>query len=91
MIMNTRPAIGVVVIISHNNKILLGKRISNLGGGTWAPPAGHLEFGETPEECAYRETLEEVGIIITNLRRGPYTNDIFIDNQKHYITLFFFR
>ena len=88
--MNIRPAIGVGIIISHNNKILLGKRINSHGSSTWAPPGGHLEFGETPEECAQREVMEEVGIKITNLRRGHYTNDIFIDKQKHYITLFFF-
>ncbi|CAM0117563.1 NUDIX hydrolase [Rhabdochlamydiaceae symbiont of Dictyostelium giganteum] len=30
----------------------------------WLPPGGHLEEGETPPECAYREALEETGIEI---------------------------
>ena len=35
-----------------------------------------------------REVMEEVGIKIKNIRLGPYTNDIFSKDNKHYITLF---
>ncbi|MBF0314928.1 MAG: NUDIX domain-containing protein [Oligoflexia bacterium] len=80
--------VGTGVLIFKEKKILLGKRVGAHGAHTWAPPGGHLEFGEEPEECAKREVLEEVGIEIKNIRRGPYTNDIFISEKKHYITLF---
>jgi len=38
--------------------------------------------------CARRELFEETGIKIKNIRFGPYTNDIFKKEKKHYITLF---
>lgn len=69
-------------------KFLFGHRLSKHGCGTWAPPGGHLEFGETPEQCAARETYEETGIILipNQFRIVGVTNDIFSDN-KHYVTV----
>ena len=86
--MNERPLIGVAVIVIKNGKVLLGKRKDSHGEGTWAFPGGHLEFGETLENCARREIFEETGVTIKNLRCGPYTNDIFSKAGKHYVTLF---
>lgn len=83
-----RPKIGVSVIVMKDNQVLLGKRKSGAGIGTWGFPGGHLEYAEGIEECARREVMEETGMEITNLRVGPYTNDIFTTEQKHYITLF---
>jgi 8-oxo-dGTP diphosphatase len=44
--------------------------------------------GETPVDCARREVLEETGLVIKDIRVGPWTNDIFHETNKHYITLF---
>jgi 8-oxo-dGTP diphosphatase len=66
----------------------MGKRKHGHGSGTWQFPGGHLEFNETIEDCARREVLEETGVRIKSLRLGPYTNDMFVKEQKHYITLF---
>ncbi|KEQ16250.1 nucleotide triphosphate diphosphatase NUDT15 [Endozoicomonas numazuensis] len=82
------PKIGVAVIVIRDSKILLGRRINSHGQGQWAFPGGHLEFGESPEECGIREVMEETGLNINQLRTGPYTNDVFITEGKHYITLF---
>ncbi|NQT68565.1 MAG: NUDIX domain-containing protein, partial [Desulfobacteraceae bacterium] len=46
------------------------------------------EFNESIKDCARRELSEETGIKIKNIRVGPYTNDIFKKEKKHYITLF---
>lgn len=82
------PRVWVGVFVIKNGKILLWKRKSKHGFGEWAPPGGHLELWETPEECAKREVFEETGIVLENIILGPYTNNFFRDTGKHYITLF---
>jgi len=83
-----RPKVGVGVLIYKDDKLLLGLRKGSHGSGTWHPPGGHLEFGESVEETAIRETFEETGLNIKALKRGPWTNDIFTEENKHYITIY---
>ncbi|MCL6269181.1 NUDIX hydrolase [Sansalvadorimonas sp. 2012CJ34-2] len=83
-----RPAIGVGAIILRGNKVLLGLRKGKHGDGCWQFPGGHLEYGEAIEECARREVLEETGLNLENILIGPYTNDVFAKDKKHYVTLF---
>lgn len=85
--MPNKPQVGIGVIIIKDGKILLGQRKNAHGEGSWCPPGGHLEFGETWEKCAERETEEETGLKIKNIRFGTATNDIFAQEQKHYITV----
>ncbi len=63
-----RPKVGVSVLVFKNNKVLLGKRKGSHGEGEYASPGGHLEFGESIEDCARRECLEEAGIKIKNIK-----------------------
>lgn len=88
MVPKSRPQVGVAVFIIKNDQILLGKRKNAHGAGTWSTPGGHLEWGESLEACGVREVLEETGLVIANIRRGPYTNDIFEIEHKHYITVY---
>jgi 8-oxo-dGTP diphosphatase len=83
-----RPKVGVGVFIKKDGKILMQKRQGAHGEGSWGLPGGHLEFGESEIGCAERETKEELGINITNVVKGPYTNDIFESEDRHYITIF---
>jgi 8-oxo-dGTP diphosphatase len=85
---NQRPKVGVGVIIKKDGKVLFGKRKGSHGEGTWSLPGGHLEFRETLEECAKREVLEETGLEIVNIKQETFTNDIFPEEQKHYITAY---
>ena len=83
-----RPYIGVAIIVVREGCVLLGKRRNAHGAGTWQFPGGHLEFGESIEACARRELYEETGLTALSLRRGPFTNDVFENEGKHYVTLF---
>jgi 8-oxo-dGTP diphosphatase len=80
--------VGVGVLICRGDRVLLGRRRGSHGAGTWAPPGGHLEFGESAEACARRETAEETGLVLGDVARGPYTVDAFPAEGKHYVTLF---
>ena len=85
--MENRPKVGLGVFIIKDGKVLLGKRKNSHGGGTWCFPGGHLEFNESWEDCAMRETREETGLEIRNIRFGTITNDIFEKENKHYVTI----
>jgi len=63
-----RPKVGIGVMIFKDGKVLMGKRKNAHGEGEYSFTGGHLEFGETFEECAIRETREEAGIEIENVR-----------------------
>lgn len=72
--MPERPKVGVGVLIFKDGKILLGKRKNAHGEGEWGGPGGHMEFGETIEECAICETKEETGIEIKNIHVVSFSN-----------------
>lgn len=82
--------VGVAAIVRRGDSILMGLRKGSRGAGTWSFPGGHLEVGETVAGCASRELLEETGLNIrpNSFRRYGFTNDIFEDEGKHYITLY---
>ncbi len=83
-----RPRVGVGVLVLRDGLVLLGKRLGAHGAGSWAPPGGHLEFGETIAQCAMREVLEETGLVAHDVREGPYVNTVFANEGLHYLTVF---
>jgi len=82
------PLVGNAVWIKKDDKVLLAIRshAKRAGGGTWHPPGGHLEMFETIEECAVRETKEEAGIEVSNLRLMTIDEDPYREAGTHYIT-----
>jgi len=56
--------------------------------GTYALPGGHLDFGESFEQCAAREVKEETGLNVQDVRFLTATNTVFGDTGKHYVTIF---
>jgi len=87
--------VGFGVMILKNNKILLGQRHldpakadSELHGeGTWTMPGGKLEFGESFEDGAKREVLEETGVDISSekIEIISLSNDMVPD--AHFVTI----
>ncbi len=81
-----RPKVGVGVIIVRDGKILIGERVGNHGSGTFMIAGGHLEFGETFEEAAKREAIEETGLQDIEVKGiVSISNDIAYD--KHYVSI----
>ncbi len=85
---NLETRIGVGVLVVRGGRLLLGKRLSSHGSDTWAPPGGHLEAGESVEDCAVRELLEETGLAGRVIGAGPYSVDDFPEIGRRYVTLF---
>lgn len=54
-----------VIVQPKTGRILIAKRIEgDTYGGYWEFPGGKIKSGESPENCAVRETFEEVGLRI---------------------------
>lgn len=86
--MNHKVAgVGVGVIIVREQKLLLQRRIGSHGEGTWSCPGGHIDLGESIEDCAIRETREEVGVKIAGGQFFCITNDLFPKEGRQYITV----
>lgn len=90
---NKKIGVGFGVMLIKDNKVLLGKRnddsekASSLlnGAGKWTMPGGKLHFGETFEDGAKREVLEETGIKINSAKVIAINNDIV--ETAHFVTI----
>jgi len=91
----SRPLIGVGVVIWRGQQILLGKRPGKRPGkrsshsdeSVWQFPGGHLEADESVTGCAAREVKEETGLIVQEFRHLGYTEKTFTVADKQYMTL----
>ncbi len=67
---------GFGVMVMRDGKILLGRRHSDAekasselrGEGTWTMPGGKMDFGESFEDGAKREVLEETGLHLDEIK-----------------------
>ncbi|MDD3102441.1 MAG: NUDIX domain-containing protein [Patescibacteria group bacterium] len=88
-----KVGVGFGVMLIKEGKILLGKRHvdpekadSELHGeGTWTMPGGKLEYGESFEDGARREVLEETGIQLNEMKVICINNDK--NEHAHFITI----
>lgn len=84
-----RPKVGVAVIVDYRGQFLLGRRKNTgAGDGLWALPGGHLEGGETWEQCAIREMAEETGLEVVNPRFVTVLNVINHFDKKHFVDIY---
>jgi 8-oxo-dGTP diphosphatase len=70
------PVVGVGAVVIKDGKVLLVKRGIDPNKGLWAIPGGSLKLGETLQEGAEREILEETGITI-RAKEPVYSFDFF--------------
>ena len=59
-----RPVVGIGAVVIHEGRVLLVRRGVAPSRGLWAVPGGSLELGETLQQGAEREILEETGVAI---------------------------
>jgi MOSC domain-containing protein YiiM len=80
--------VGVGVVVSHGNAVLLARRRSSHGAGTWSTPGGPPREDETIEECALRELHEETGLVGAQPRLLGETVNHFPESGLIYRTTF---
>ncbi|ELY66052.1 8-oxo-dGTP diphosphatase [Natronococcus jeotgali] len=70
--------------VDGTEEVLLIEKRRGLGEGWYNGPGGKLEAGETPRECAVRETREEVGLEIdpADLEKAAEL-DFRLDGERH--------
>lgn len=92
--MERKIGVGVgVLILNSEGKILLGKRHDDYikasselkGAGKWTMPGGKLDFGESFEEAALRETEEETGLKLRKVEVIALNSDQ--TDSAHYVTV----
>ena len=85
--------IALVLLVDPSGAVLLQHRDEHAAASpnVWSLPGGHLEPGETPQEAARRELLEETGLTADELHSlwsGPRPSE---DGFPHTVTVHVFR
>ena len=83
-----RPVVGLATLFIKDGKILLAERRAGKRQGWLNCPGGHFEWGETFEECAKRETLEETGMVLTKCEFLTAANGLALDEDHHYVMIY---
>jgi mutator protein MutT len=61
-----------IAIVTRGREILICQRKSDATlADFWEFPGGKIEPGETPAQCASREVLEEVGLVVETVESMP--------------------
>ena len=78
-----------VLIVNKESKLLL---VANSEKLSWFTPGGRVEPEETLEEAAIRETYEETGLTVDNLKL-VYVREALDNNEEkpqHHVCFYFF-
>ena len=83
------PVIAVGAVVIKDGKVLLVKRGKAPSKGLWAIPGGRVELGETLQQAAEREILEETGLTI-KAKEPVFVFDMVAKDEKgmvkyHYV------
>lgn len=88
------PLVGVGVMLTRDDSLLLVKRKYDPDAGYWAIPGGHLDLGEKVEDAAEREAYEETGFIVKVSRLAGIIDKIMYDSngkvEYHYVLINYF-
>jgi len=84
-VVEARGAVGIVALDDEGRVLLVRQFRRPAGRELWEIPAGTLESGEAPVDCARRELAEETGFRAQEFRPlvGFYTSPGFCDEWLH--------
>ncbi|GAA3651296.1 NUDIX hydrolase [Asaccharospora irregularis] len=81
-------AVGIVALTEDKKLILVKQFRKPIEKVIWELPAGKLEIGENPKECAIRELKEETGYSAENIKLiHKFFTSAGFSNEKLYIYL----
>jgi 8-oxo-dGTP diphosphatase len=86
-----KPQVGVaVLLVNRSGEVCLAKRLKKIGYGKLSVPGGHLELFESIAYAAYRETLEETGLLIDMHSVTPLevVESLYHEKGRHYVVSF---
>ena len=69
------------ILFVHGNRCLLAHSTSSRRIGSWMPPKGQVEPGESLEVAAIRETEEEIGWKVTHVDGSRYFDVPYVDRK----------
>ena len=72
----TRPFVGIGIVVLRPGEVLLVRRGKPPNIGSWSLPGGAQEIGETAEDAARRELLEETAIAVEDLHLAANVDSI---------------
>jgi len=81
--------LATLTFIRQDDKVLLIRKKRGLGGGQVNAPGGRLEPGETVEECAIRETREELHVTPLQLDPRGELRFQFLDGYALHVHVYF--
>ncbi len=86
------PIPAVAVVVKRENEFLMIKRGKEPRKGTWTVPGGSIELGETLNEAAEREVMEESRLKVKALRAFTAIDAIYRDTEGklefHYVIIY---
>lgn len=84
----TKTVRGVGALVFRGDKILLGKRKGAHCAGTWAPPGGKIEEGQSIIDAVTDELKSETGLIAIDFRQAPICTNYMPELEEHHMSIF---
>lgn len=81
------PLVGTSAVVVRDGAVLLGRRKGAHGAGEWSFPGGKVDPGERAAQAVARELEEETGLSARTIEPITWTDDVFVDDRLHYVTL----
>lgn len=89
----TRPFVGIGIVVIKGDHVLLCRRGKPPNIGTWTLPGGAQDLGETCEDAARRELMEETALSVGALHFCAHVDVVRRDDDErvrfHYTILDF--